>query len=195
MARIAYAQFPFKHADLDCDYYGTSLHKWLLAPHGTGFLYVRKSKIGKVWPLMAAPVEMTDNIRKFEEIGTHPAANHNAVSDALEFHTAIGVERKAARLRYLRTVWTERLTPPAGRLDPNQLRSPAKLRHRAAVGGGQGAGTFSRPTLGEVPHPDSGDRASAVQGYAESPALRSGLARVLAPVGLSARQCCHNCTT
>jgi selenocysteine lyase/cysteine desulfurase len=106
----AYAQFPFKHADLDCDYYGTSLHKWLLAPHGTGFLYVRRSKIGKVWPLMAAPPEMTDNIRKFEEIGTHPAANHNAISDALEFHTAIGVERKAARLRYLRSVWTDRLT-------------------------------------------------------------------------------------
>ena len=106
----AYAQFPFKHADLDCDYYGVSLHKWLLAPHGTGFLYVRKSKIGKVWPLMAAPVEMTDNIRKFEEIGTHPAANHNAISDALQFHTAIGVGRKAARLRYLRTLWTERLT-------------------------------------------------------------------------------------
>jgi isopenicillin-N epimerase len=106
----AYAQFPFKHADLDCDYYGTSLHKWLLAPHGTGFLYVRKSKIGKIWPLMAAPVEMTDNIRKFEEIGTHPAANHNAVADALEFHNAIGVERKAARLRYLRSLWTERLT-------------------------------------------------------------------------------------
>jgi len=106
----AYAQFPFKHADLDCDYYGVSLHKWLLAPHGTGFLYVRKSKIAKVWPLMAAPVEMTDNIRKFEEIGTHPAANHNAIADALEFHTAIGVERKAARLRYLRGLWTERLT-------------------------------------------------------------------------------------
>jgi selenocysteine lyase/cysteine desulfurase len=106
----AYAQFPFKHADLDCDYYGTSLHKWLLAPHGTGFLYVRKSKIAKLWPLMAAPADMTDNIRKFEEIGTHPAANHNAISDALEFHTAIGVERKAARLRYLRSLWTDRLT-------------------------------------------------------------------------------------
>jgi isopenicillin-N epimerase len=106
----AYAQFPFKHADLDCDYYGVSLHKWLLAPHGTGFLYVRKSKIAKLWPLMAAPEEMTANIRKFEEIGTHPAANHNAVSDALEFHQTIGVDRKAARLRYLRSIWTERLT-------------------------------------------------------------------------------------
>src|SRR6202050_4178062 len=55
----AYAQFPIKHADLDCEYYGTSLHKWLLAPHGTGFLYVRKSKIANLWPLMAAPEEMT----------------------------------------------------------------------------------------------------------------------------------------
>src|SRR5580698_1867121 len=106
----AYAQFPFKHADLDCDYYGVSLHKWLLAPHGTGFLYVRKSKIAKLWPLMAAPEEMTANIRKFEEIGTHPAANHNAISDALEFHQTIGADRKAARLRYLRSLWTERLT-------------------------------------------------------------------------------------
>ncbi|MGA2592796.1 MAG: aminotransferase class V-fold PLP-dependent enzyme [Bryobacteraceae bacterium] len=106
----AYAHFPFKHADLDCDYYGTSLHKWLLAPIGTGFLYVRKSKIAKLWPMMPAPEEMTDNIRKFEEIGTHPAANHNAISDALQFHTAIGVERRAARMRYLRTLWTERLT-------------------------------------------------------------------------------------
>ena len=114
----AYAQFPFKHSDLDCDYYGTSLHKWLLAPHGTGFLYVRKSKIAKLWPLMAAPPEMNDNIRKFEEIGTHPAANHNAVADALEFHNAIGVERKAARLRYLRSLWVDRLTRLPGVFSP-----------------------------------------------------------------------------
>jgi isopenicillin-N epimerase len=105
----AYAQFPFKHEDLDCDYYGTSLHKWLLAPHGTGFLYVRRSKIGKLWPLMAAPDKMREDIRKFEEIGTHPAANHNAISEALTFHEAIGPERKAARLRYLRSAWEDRL--------------------------------------------------------------------------------------
>ncbi len=106
----AYAQFPFKHDDLDCDYYGTSLHKWLLAPHGTGFLYVRKAKIEKLWPMMAAPASMNGNIRKFEEIGTHPAANHNAIAEALTFHESIGGERKAARLRYLRSLWTERLS-------------------------------------------------------------------------------------
>jgi len=105
----AYAHFPFTRDDLDCDYYGTSLHKWLLAPHGTGFLYVRKAKIASVWPLMAAPPEMNGNIRKFEEIGTHPAANHNAIAEALTFHEGIGTERKAARLRYLFQRWAKRL--------------------------------------------------------------------------------------
>ncbi len=105
----AFAHFPFKHADLDCDYYGTSLHKWLLAPHGTGFLYVRKSKIAKLWPLMAADKKQDEDIRKFEEIGTHPAANHNAISEALTFYEGIGAERKAARLRYLKDRWARRL--------------------------------------------------------------------------------------
>ena len=105
----AYAHFPFTRDDLDCDFYGTSLHKWLLAPHGTGFLYARRELIPEVWPLMAAPEGMNDNIRKFEEIGTHPAANHNAIAEALTFHQGIGVERKAARLRYLRDRWMRRL--------------------------------------------------------------------------------------
>jgi isopenicillin-N epimerase len=105
----AFAQFPFTQADLECDCYGTSLHKWLLAPIGTGFLYVRRALIKQVWPLMAAPPAMDENIRKFEEIGTHPAANHNAIAEALAFHRAIGAERKAARLRYLRERWMRRL--------------------------------------------------------------------------------------
>ena len=110
----AYAHFPFTRDELDCDYYGTSLHKWLLAPHGTGFLYVRKEKIPTVWPLMAAPPSMDANIRKFEEIGTHPAANHNAIAEALTFHQGIGGERKAARLRYLRDRWAKRLEQVPG---------------------------------------------------------------------------------
>ena len=105
----AYAHFPFTRDELACDYYGTSLHKWLLAPHGTGFLYVRKAKIETIWPLMAAPPDMNGNIRKFEEIGTHPAANHNAIAEALTFHEGIGAERKAARLRLLFQRWAKRL--------------------------------------------------------------------------------------
>jgi isopenicillin-N epimerase len=105
----AFAQFPFTHADLDCDYYGTSLHKWVLAPIGTGMLYVRKSKIPKIWPMMAAPDSMQDNIRKFEEIGTHPASQRDAITEALNFHESIGAERKAERFRYLRKRWSNRL--------------------------------------------------------------------------------------
>jgi len=105
----AFAHFPYKASDLGCDYYGTSLHKWLLAPIGTGFLYVRKENIGPLWPLTPAGDPHRANIRKFEEIGTHPAANHNAIAEALAFHQGIGIERKAARLRYLRDRWASRL--------------------------------------------------------------------------------------
>jgi selenocysteine lyase/cysteine desulfurase len=120
----AYAQFPFQRDDLECDYYGTSLHKWLLAPHGTGFLYVRREKIEKLWPMMAAPPSMDKNIRKFEEIGTHPAANHNAIAEAMSFHEGIGAERKAARLRFLRERWMKRLES-APRVKLYTSRDPA----------------------------------------------------------------------
>jgi selenocysteine lyase/cysteine desulfurase len=105
----AFAHFPFKASELGCDYYGTSLHKWLLAPIGTGFLYVRREHIPALWPLTPAAASRAKDIRKFEEIGTHPAANHNAIAEALTFHEGIGVERKAARLRYLRDRWAKRL--------------------------------------------------------------------------------------
>lgn len=105
----AFAQFPFRRDDLECDYYATSLHKWLFAPIGTGFLYVRKEKQKRIWPLMAAPAAMDEDVRKYEEIGTHPAANHNAIAVALAFHRGIGAERKAARLRLLRDRWAKRL--------------------------------------------------------------------------------------
>lgn len=101
----SFGQWPFTRDDLGCDFYGTSLHKWLTAPVGNGFLYVRRDKIREVWPLYAAPPEQDANIRKFEQIGTYPIALRNAVSDALTFHQAIGIERKAARFRFLRERW------------------------------------------------------------------------------------------
>ena len=105
----AFSHFPFKISDLDCDYYGTSLHKWTYAPIGTGFLYVRKSRIAGTWSMMASDKTQDNDIRKFEEIGTHPAANHNAISEALLFNENLGIDRKAARLRYLRDRWALRL--------------------------------------------------------------------------------------
>jgi isopenicillin-N epimerase len=127
----AYAHFPFTRDALDCDYYGTSLHKWLLAPIGTGFLYVRKSKQKNLWPLMAAPASMDENIRKYEEIGTHPAANHNAISVALAFHNAIGGERKVARMRYLRDRWAKRLQQESNRV---QILTPLDSPNGAGIG-------------------------------------------------------------
>lgn len=105
----SFGQFDFKRDDLGCDYFGTSLHKWLYAPKGTGMLYVRKEKIPKVWALMASEDRNKSDIRKFEEIGTHSAAMRLAIGEAILFHNAIGGKRKEERLRYLSRYWMNRL--------------------------------------------------------------------------------------
>jgi selenocysteine lyase/cysteine desulfurase len=104
-----FAQFPFTQRDLECDYYAASLHKWLFAPHGTGLLYVRREKIPGLWPLQASDESKRADIRKFEDIGTHPAANALAVAEAMTFTNAIGIANKAARLVYLRDRWANAL--------------------------------------------------------------------------------------
>jgi selenocysteine lyase/cysteine desulfurase len=103
----AIGHFVFKQKDLDCDIYGANLHKWMMAPIGTGFLYVKKEKIKKIWPLFPAPEPLSDDIRKFENIGTHPEYLKMAVGDAVAFHNGIGAERKEERLRYLRNYWAK----------------------------------------------------------------------------------------
>ena len=112
----AFGHFPFTRDELGVDYYATSLHKWLLAPIGTGFLYVRKAKQKSLWPLIEAAPSQDNDIRKYEEIGTHPAANHNAISAALAFQRGIGSDRKVARLRYLRDRWAKRLMAESPRV-------------------------------------------------------------------------------
>ena len=126
----AFAHFPFKRDDLGADFYGTSLHKWLLAPIGTGFLYVKKEKQKKLWPLMAAAKTQDEDIRKYEEIGTHPAANHNAISAALAFHRGIGADRKIARLRYLRDRWAKRLMAESPRV---KILTPLDSKYSGAL--------------------------------------------------------------
>ena len=105
----SFAQFDFKQADLGCDYFGTSLHKWIYAPKGTGMLYVRKEKIPKIWALMASEDKNRNDIRKYEEIGTHSAAMRLAIGEAILFHNAIGGKRKEERLRYLSRYWMNNL--------------------------------------------------------------------------------------
>ncbi len=129
----AFAQFDFKRDDLQCDYYGTSLHKWIYAPKGTGLLYVKKDKIAKVWALMASEDKNRNDIRKFEEIGTHSAAMRLAIGEAILFHNAIGGKRKEERLRYLSRYWMNNLkdVPKVGfntSFDPKQSCAIANFK-------------------------------------------------------------------
>jgi selenocysteine lyase/cysteine desulfurase len=129
----SFAQFDFKQKDLGCDYFGTSLHKWLYSPKGTGLLYVKRDKIAKLWPLMAAESAQAPDIRKFEEIGTHSAAPRLAIGESMLFHNAIGGKRKEARLRYLSRYWMNRLkdVPKIGfntSFDPNQSCAIANVK-------------------------------------------------------------------
>jgi isopenicillin-N epimerase len=121
----ALGHFPFKLSDLEMDYYGVSLHKWLLAPLGTGLLYVRRDRIASTWPLQAAPERSDKDVRKFEEIGTSPAATKAAINEAVAFQQAIGIERKAARLRYLTLRWA------------NELRKNPRIKLHSSLDAGQ----------------------------------------------------------
>ena len=101
--------FEYKQKDLNCEIYGANLHKWMMAPIGTGFLYVKKDRIKDIWPLFPAPEPLGDDIRKFEHVGTQPEALKLAVGEAIAFHHGLGGENKQERLRYLRDYWAKRL--------------------------------------------------------------------------------------
>lgn len=105
----AFAHFVFDGGSLGADFYACSLHKWLSAPIGTGFLHVRKERIKDLWPLTAPAEPRSGDIRKFEEIGTHPSAPRMAIAEALTFYEGIGPARKEERLRYLRNYWVDKL--------------------------------------------------------------------------------------
>jgi selenocysteine lyase/cysteine desulfurase len=108
-AAHSFAHLDYKIPDLGGDYYGTSLHKWLCAPFGSGLLYVRKEKIKNLYPLFAAPEVESDDIRKFEHLGTRSFAIEQAIGQAIDFHHMIGSERKQARLHYLKNYWIDRV--------------------------------------------------------------------------------------
>jgi selenocysteine lyase/cysteine desulfurase len=105
----SFAHFPFTIPELGADYFGTSLHKWLSACIGTGFLYVKKEKIKNLYPLFAAPNAHVDDIRKFEHLGTRPFFIEQAVGKAIEFYDMIGAERKEQRLLYLKNYWMNKV--------------------------------------------------------------------------------------
>lgn len=108
-AAHTFAHLDFHINDLECDYLGTSLHKWLCAPFGTGMLYVKKDKIKNLYPLMASDDPESEDIRKFEHLGTRSFATEEAIGHAVNFHLMIGMERKAQRLFYLKKYWTDKV--------------------------------------------------------------------------------------
>jgi selenocysteine lyase/cysteine desulfurase len=105
----SFAHFDFKIPDLDCDYFATSLHKWLYAPIGSGMMYVKKDKIKNLYPLFATDDPLKDDIRKFENLGTRPFFIEQAIGEALAYHDMIGSERKEKRLHYLKNYWMEKV--------------------------------------------------------------------------------------
>jgi len=152
----SFAQFDFQQKDLGCDYFGTSLHKWLFSPKGTGLLYVKREKIAKVWPLMAAESTQASDIRKFEEVGTHSAAPRLAIGESMLFHNAIGGKRKEARLRYLSHYWMNRLkdVPKIGfntSFDPNQSCAIANVKVEGIEPSAIGSYLFSKHRIFTTP--------------------------------------------
>jgi len=108
-AAHSFAHLDYEIPDLQCDYFGTSLHKWLCAPFGSGLLYVKRDKIKNLFPLLAAPDPEQDNIRKFEHLGTRSFAIEQAIGQAIDFHLLIGKERKFKRLHFLKNYWAEQV--------------------------------------------------------------------------------------
>lgn len=105
----SFAHFRFTIPDLDCDYFGSSLHKWLSVPLGAGLLYVKKERIGNVCPLIAEGERNPDDISRLNHIGTHPVHTDLTIADAIDFYNIIGADRKEGRLRFLQNYWTSRV--------------------------------------------------------------------------------------
>jgi selenocysteine lyase/cysteine desulfurase len=105
----AVAHIPVNMVDLDCDYYGSSLHKWLSCPLGAGLLFVKKDKIEKLWPVFADNGYPKNDIRKLNHTGTHPCSTDLAILSAIDYYEKLGAERKETRLRFLQNYWTNKI--------------------------------------------------------------------------------------
>ena len=121
----------FKVSDLGCDYFGTSLHKFLSAPIGTGMLWVRSDKIEKVWPLTCNDKPRSADIRKFESLGTRSFPLEQGIGEAINFHEGIGGKRKEERIRYLKNYWASQVKD----LPKVKLHTSLDARYSCAICG------------------------------------------------------------
>ncbi|MDW3191659.1 MAG: aminotransferase class V-fold PLP-dependent enzyme [Cytophagales bacterium] len=126
----AFAHLDFNIPDLDCDYYGTSLHKWLSVPLGAGFLYVKKGKANNITPLLAEGPRDADDITRLNHIGTHPVHTDLTILNAIDFHNKIGTKRKEARLKYLQDYWTSKVRD----LPQVNVNTPKEMERHGAIG-------------------------------------------------------------
>ena len=126
----AFSHIDFQMQDLDCDYYGTSLHKWLSAPLGSGMLYVKKEKIDSIWPLLAEGDLEPNDMRRLNHIGTHPVHTDLAILNAIEYQNTIGLVRKEARLKYLQHYWASQLRDVPGVV----VNTPAEMSRHGGIG-------------------------------------------------------------
>ncbi|MCF8450947.1 MAG: aminotransferase class V-fold PLP-dependent enzyme [Taibaiella sp.] len=125
----ALAHIQFKIPELHCDYYGSSLHKWLGVPIGAGLLYVKQEHIPRVWPLLAEEGKRHDDILRLNHTGTHPPATDLTIADAIDLYHTIGGERKEIRLRHLQQYWTDKV-----RMLPHiVLNTPAQPQRSCAI--------------------------------------------------------------
>lgn len=126
----AFAHFAYTIPELHCDFYGTSLHKWLSVPLGAGFLYVQKDNIKDIWPLLGSGSDsMEDDIYRLNHTGTHPVHTDLTIANAIDYYLKIGVDRKEARLRYLQHYWTDKV-----RNIPNVIvNTPVEIQRSCAI--------------------------------------------------------------
>ena len=101
--------FDFSIDDFNCDYYGSSLHKWLATPLGAGLLYVNRNNTHKIWPLLANGNTNKNDINRLNHIGTHPVHTDLAISNSIDYTNWIGMKKKEKRMRYLQRYWSDKL--------------------------------------------------------------------------------------
>ncbi len=129
----SFGHFKFSIQDLNCDYFGSSLHKWMSVPLGCGILYVKKENISSIWPLLAGGDSSPDDINRLGHVGTHPAHTDLAIDAAIEFYNLLGAERKEARLRFLQNYWTSKVRD-LPHIQVNTPADPARACGIANVG-------------------------------------------------------------
>ncbi len=105
----SFAHSTYRIDELNCDYYATSLHKWLSSPLGAGFLYINKNNIKKLWPLLADGEKDINKINRLNHIGTHPVHTDLTINDCIDYYKMIGAERKEARMYFLQNYWTSKV--------------------------------------------------------------------------------------